>query len=1601
MVATPRRRRLSYVIPSPKDPPPRLQLPPHGYPRNGSIGPIIIPLQTQDEAPTEDKRRRSHHPRHRLGVSCLALDASTELVGRGSPEGILYSGGRDGLVISWDIGIPTKKRTKRYGVSTDSLRRSTGRWEVMTGWVDDVPEDDMEDTEEAKSDGDILGDVRESGGRRRRRALDSVDDIPFVEQWETDMDAFQAGTRSRFRQSAQVHSDWVNDIVLTNQNQTASSDGTVKAWNPHANSEPNIIGQHADYVRCLSYCRAQNWVASGSFDRTVKLWDLANVPSSNSDPLITLNAPEGSGPKASIYALATDPYGGIIATGSPERVIRIWDPRSGKRVGKLVGHTDNIRAILVSEDARYLLTGSADASIKLWSLASQRCLHTFTHHTESVWSLFSNHPSLESFYSGDRSGLVCKVDVEDCTDVSEGECVVICQESNERGSNEGVSKIVAIDDNLLWTASGNSSIRRWRAPGPRSLRASAYATLGDGALIDSPTGSDFPSMTSTSIKRRSLDMPPRTPPSPTRQGHEPRLSLTPSLSGSLVSDNLAYAQDKEGDETWYGIPFESLVRLTSPNETFSSFGMLRGRDPEIATLYSAASVMSVPRVIRSPLQATFQNSQMQRSSSPMPGDLAFSRAEETLHPLKAARQEYLEREVAADAVPLQSTPDEVISGEHGLVRSVILNDRMHALTVDTAGVVAVWDILRGTNASDRSGEVESSPREALETVRELIEGEAVVAPWATVDTKTGALTVHLSDKCFDAEIYADEAGYPTERQFNDEIRLTEDAPLSHPDILLPMVPVQRYLSLVNGTTRSSPLLTPMIPIAAARRESLLSPIPQSPGSTDATPMARPQRSHTTDSSTSSGREGDYFSMRSRQPTSTTMTTPDDFSGWGGPATSKLTPAPETPAAAPPPPSTPSTPSTGFMNRFKVFGAKSKRHTTEFTTSSGSSHIGEASSASADAASSPVPKTPLQHLLAEPITPPSSNEAPTLPIPSDTAMIISEEAMSGWTTIYRGNISDTGNDVRVLEETMPVWLLEYLLANKTPTITIVKISFVLLPYPVKEGEEQLPELLNTSQAKLTASRFLRVKKLTHHYTRTNFTAVIVRFTVYVAADNSVAVACEVRIRVACSRGRGVRDLVQRHGVAAEHDAGGVIVAEPRHRSTGDDSESQSASVQMGELEKGLGIPWQESGMRDSPVVYGFFDPEVALARKAYLVYMAKVTFFVIIIMWASLPAFWGALSNSASLTDQLTVWYIDRDDSRVGHAIWDGIANYSGPALPLGWQVVNPLVAGSDEDIIGSVVTDQVWAAVVVEANATSTLTLARQNGDVTYNPASAITVYYSQARQEVATGTYLIPNLEHTLKAVISGWATGAAQRYFAQISPGNTTNTTAIQMLSIAPQTISPAIDFTEVNLRPYTTPAALAVTLVGNIFLVIFGFFTVVANNHARTLIAPSLNLGSYLAMRVLVPLAMYIPLSLSFNLISLAFGLPFGGKYSPGAGFMIAWVFVWLGLAAVALSLEAMVTVLTVQFIPYFLFVLIVYNIAPVLLPNELQSPIFAYGQGFPVPNLSDALRAIFFNTQQNPGHNAGVIVAWIVLSIFTLCIFTSFLHHREHKAKVVAH
>ena len=234
---------------------------------------------------------------------------------------------------------------------------------------------------------------------------------------------------------------------------SASSDLLVKVWRPLASdiTEPVTIGQHADYVKCVATPnQSTNWVASGGLDRKIYLWDLSGAGKTLEIDVQGEDVTE----KGSVYALGVTHD--ILANGGPESIVRLWDPKSGKRITKFVGHTDVIRAILISESGDMVLSASGDQTVKVWSVTAGRCMHTLTMHDQSVWSLFSDDPGLNVFYSSDRSGLVVKTDVRDTKgDLDNGLSLAVAKE------NDGVSKIVAWDDSI-WTATARASINRWK-----------------------------------------------------------------------------------------------------------------------------------------------------------------------------------------------------------------------------------------------------------------------------------------------------------------------------------------------------------------------------------------------------------------------------------------------------------------------------------------------------------------------------------------------------------------------------------------------------------------------------------------------------------------------------------------------------------------------------------------------------------------------------------------------------------------------------------------------------------------------------------------------------------------------------------------------------------------------------------------------------------------------------------------------------------------------------------------------------------------------------------------------------------------------------------
>ena len=112
-------------------------------------------------------------------------------------------------------------------------------------------------------------------------------------------------------------------------------------------------------LQCCQFHPNSNYVATGSSDRTVRLWD---VLSGNHVRLMT-------GHKAPIYTLAFSIDGRYLASGSADKRVLIWDLAHGHLIAQLTGHTSSITSTCFSRDGTILATGSLDCNLKLWDFS--------------------------------------------------------------------------------------------------------------------------------------------------------------------------------------------------------------------------------------------------------------------------------------------------------------------------------------------------------------------------------------------------------------------------------------------------------------------------------------------------------------------------------------------------------------------------------------------------------------------------------------------------------------------------------------------------------------------------------------------------------------------------------------------------------------------------------------------------------------------------------------------------------------------------------------------------------------------------------------------------------------------------------------------------------------------------------------------------------------------------------------------------------------------------------------------------------------------------------------------------------------------------------
>jgi len=203
---------------------------------------------------------------------------------------------------------------------------------------------------------------------------------------------------------------------------TGAKDNTVRIWKvgfgsdnlPSATLLLECKG-HAESVGAVKFsplnctnAPSPFFLVSASRDRTLKLWDIrallksdehvAEMSESGSltaDCLSTIIAHEKD-----VNSIDISPDGRLVASGSQDRTLKIWNTTDLSLAGTLKGHRRGVWRVRFSPVDKIVASCSGDKTVKLWSLQDFTCLRTLEGHMDSVLNFAFINNGMQIMSSG-------------------------------------------------------------------------------------------------------------------------------------------------------------------------------------------------------------------------------------------------------------------------------------------------------------------------------------------------------------------------------------------------------------------------------------------------------------------------------------------------------------------------------------------------------------------------------------------------------------------------------------------------------------------------------------------------------------------------------------------------------------------------------------------------------------------------------------------------------------------------------------------------------------------------------------------------------------------------------------------------------------------------------------------------------------------------------------------------------------------------------------------------------------------------------------------------------------------------------------------------
>ncbi len=151
-------------------------------------------------------------------------------------------------------------------------------------------------------------------------------------------------------------------------------DTLVRVWDTKTGRQLERLKSHKDSIYSVSFAPDGRSLVSGSLDKTLKMWDLTDTARAlEQERYPPAAAAEGDGPigngscavtflghKDYVLSVSCSPDGEWVASGSKDRGVQFWDPKTAETQCILQGHKNSVIAINLSPAGGLLATGSGD-----------------------------------------------------------------------------------------------------------------------------------------------------------------------------------------------------------------------------------------------------------------------------------------------------------------------------------------------------------------------------------------------------------------------------------------------------------------------------------------------------------------------------------------------------------------------------------------------------------------------------------------------------------------------------------------------------------------------------------------------------------------------------------------------------------------------------------------------------------------------------------------------------------------------------------------------------------------------------------------------------------------------------------------------------------------------------------------------------------------------------------------------------------------------------------------------------------------------------------------------------------------------------------------